>query len=128
MGQYEVELILARQLASYLAMPIVIIDAQGNLIFYNELAEAVMGRRFEETGELASEEWPMYFEPTDDEGKPMPLSEMPLTIALRERRPVHRAHWIRGLDGQRRHVEGTAFPLIGQEKRFLGAMAIFWEK
>ena len=36
--------------------------------------------------------------------------------------------WLRGLDGTRRHVEVTAFPLVGQAGRFLGAVALFWEK
>jgi hypothetical protein len=35
--------------------------------------------------------------------------------------------WIQGLDQVRRHIEVTAFPLIGQAGRHLGAVAIFWE-
>jgi hypothetical protein len=42
-----VELILMRQLASYLAMPILLFDPAGNLLFYNEPAEALVGRRFD---------------------------------------------------------------------------------
>jgi hypothetical protein len=34
-SQKEIELILARQLASYLVMPIFIVDLQGNIIYYN---------------------------------------------------------------------------------------------
>ena len=41
--------------------------------------------------------------------------------------PAHRSFWIRGLDGQLRKIEVTAFPLVGQAERFLGAIAIFWE-
>jgi hypothetical protein len=52
---------------------------------------------------------------------------LPLTIALAEQRPVHRAFWIHGLDNVHRHIEATCLPLIGQTQRFLGAMAIFWE-
>lgn len=35
MPQKAIELILTRQLASYLAMPIFLVDAAGTLVFYN---------------------------------------------------------------------------------------------
>jgi PAS domain-containing protein len=53
MPQQEIEMILVRQLASYLAMPIFVVDPQGTLVFYNEPAELLLGRRFEETGEMS---------------------------------------------------------------------------
>ena len=46
MAQKDVEVILMRQLASYLAVPIFLVDPAGNLIFYNEPAERLLGRRF----------------------------------------------------------------------------------
>ena len=52
MSQKPIELILMRQLASTLAMPIFLVDADGTLAFYNEPAERVLGMRFEETGEM----------------------------------------------------------------------------
>jgi hypothetical protein len=55
------------------------------------------------------------------------VEDLPLVVALRERRPAHRAFWIHGLDGVRRRIEVTAFPLVGQGERHLGAMALFWE-
>jgi PAS domain-containing protein len=127
MPQQEIEMILVRQLASYLAMPIFIVDPQGTLVFYNEPAELILGRRFEETGEMPSAEWSTIFEPTDEAGKPIAPEDNPLVIALAERRPTHRVLWIRGLDKVRRHLEVTCFPLIGQARRYMGAMAIFWE-
>ena len=57
MRQREIEVILTRQLASYLALPIFIVDEDGTLIFYNEPAEAILGQRFEETGEMPADEW-----------------------------------------------------------------------
>ena len=65
-SQKEIELILARQLASYLAMPIFIVDPLGNLVYYNEPAEGILGHRFEETGEMPVEEWTTIFQPTDE--------------------------------------------------------------
>ena len=127
MPQQEIEMILVRQLASYLAMPIFIVDPQGTLVFYNEPAESILGRRFEETGEMPIAEWSTIFEPTDEAGKLIAPEDIPLAVALAERRPTHRALWIRGLDKVQRHLEVTSFPLIGQARRYLGAIAIFWE-
>ncbi|MBI4611490.1 MAG: PAS domain-containing protein [Candidatus Rokubacteria bacterium] len=127
MPQKAIEMILARQLASYLAVPIFIVDPQGTLVFYNEPAEAILGRRFEETGEMAVGEWSTMFKPTDDHGIPVPPDQLPPVIALAKRRPAHRRFWIVGLDAVRRHIEVTAFPLIGQAQRQIGALTIFWE-
>ena len=52
MPQQPLELILLRQCASHLAMPIWIMGPDGNLLFYNEPAEPILGRRFDEAGEL----------------------------------------------------------------------------
>jgi PAS domain-containing protein len=127
MSQKEIEVILARQLASYLAMPIFIVDPQGTLVFYNEPAEAILGCRFEETGEMRAGEWSTIFNPVDEKGTPLPPEALPLVIAYTELRPAHRRFSIRGLDNVLRHIEATAFPLIGQSERYLGAIAIFWE-
>jgi PAS domain-containing protein len=127
MPQQEIEMILVRQLASYLAMPIFIVDPEGTLVFYNEPAEPIVGRRFEETGEMPIAEWSTIFEPTDEAGQPIAPKDNPLVIALTERRPAHRTLWIWGLDRVQRHLEVTCFPLIGQANRYLGAIAIFWE-
>ena len=95
--------------------------------FYNEPAEMVLGLRFDETGEMPLAEWAAAFTPIDQSGTPLPPQDLPLTIALRERRPAHGDFYIRGLDRVLRHIEVTAFPLIGQAERNLGAVALFWE-
>lgn len=127
MAQKEIEVILTRQLASYLAMPIIIVDPIGTLLFFNEPAEAILGRRFEETGEIPLDDWVKTVTLTDDYGAPLAPEARPLLIALNERRPVHAEMWVVGMDHVRRHVEITAFPLIGQAGRHLGALGIFWE-
>lgn len=126
-SQKEIELILARQLASYLVMPIFIVDPPGNLIYYNEPAEGILGRRFDETGEMPVEEWSTLFKPTDEIGRPLAPESLPLVIVLTQHRPAHREMWIQGLDGVRRRIEVTAFPIDGQGGRRLGAIAVFWE-
>jgi PAS domain-containing protein len=127
MAQKELELILTRQLAEGLAMPVFLVDAAGTMLFYNPPAEKLLGRRFEETGELPVNDWATLFAPTDAEGRVLAAEKLPLVKALDTRRPAHLDFWIRGLDQVARHIEVTALPLIGQGDRFLGAVAIFWE-
>ena len=127
MPQRPIELILTRQLATYLAVPIFLVDPSGNLVFYNEPAERILGRRFEETGEMSAAEWSTVFQTTDDAGRPVAPENLPLSVALAEGRLAHESIWIRALDGVPRRIAATAFPLIGQAGRHLGAVAIFWE-
>ncbi len=127
MPQQEIEVILARQLASSLAMPIFIVDTDGALLYYNEPAEGVLGRRFDETGALSVAEWSALFSPVDAERRPIPSEELPLVITLRTHQPVHGGFWIQGLDGVLRNIAVTALPLVGHAGRFVGAMAVFWE-
>ena len=128
MSQQEIEVILARHLAEYLAMPIFIVNPAGDLIFYNEPAEAILGTRYTETGIMPAGEWSTVFNPVDQQGVSIPADELPLMIALIKRRPAHKIFWIQGLDGGLREIEVAAFPLIGQAERFLGGIAIFWER
>jgi PAS domain-containing protein len=128
MAQKAVELILMRQLASYLAVPIFLVDPDGNLLYYNEPAERLLGRRYDETGEMPVTEWSTVFTPTAEDGTPVPPEQLPLSIALRKWHPAHRPLAIRGLDGVDRRIAVTAFPLEGQGRRRLGAVAIFWER
>jgi len=128
MSQKDVEIILMRQLASYLAMPIFLVDPDGNLLFYNEPAEILLGHRYDETGEMPVEDWSTFFTPMEEDGSPLSQEDLPLVIAFQKRRAAHRAFWIRGLDGIFRRLEVTAFPLTGQGGKHLGAVAIFWEE
>ena len=127
MSQREIEIILGRHWASHLNTPIFIVDPPGNLLYYNESAEPILGRRFAETGEMSLEEWSTIFQMTDENHVLIPQDELPLARALMERRPVHMRLLLVGLDNVQRHIETTCFPLIGQGDRFMGAMAIFWE-
>ena len=127
MTHKEIELILMRQLASYLDVPILIVDPVGDLLYFNESAEPILGRRFDETGMIRRGEWSRLFQPTDDDGTPVPRDQQPLFIATEHRRPAYRRSWIRGLDGVNREIEGIAVPLRGIAGRFVGAVGFFWE-
>ncbi len=111
----SIQIILARQLASSLAMPILLVDTEGTLIYYNEPAEVILDQRFDETGEMPGAEWPRRFALADEERKPIAAEDRPMRRALSERRPISRVVWMRCGNREWRHVHITAFPLIGEE-------------
>jgi PAS domain-containing protein len=127
MPAYAIEIILNRQLADCLSMPVFITDTVGNLIFYNEPAEKLLGSRFEDTGEMNVETWSTIFKQRDDEGELIPPERLPLVRTLRDRYPYHKTFWIESLQGKAEKISLTAYPIIGRAGNFLGAVAIFWE-
>jgi PAS domain-containing protein len=127
MPQQPIELILTRQWASYLAVPVWVMGENGDLLYYNESAESVLGRRFDEAGEMPGDELASIFQTTAEDGSPLHSGELPINIALQKRRPAALRHRFRGLDGFWRLVDVAAFPIEGQGGRQLGAVAIFWE-
>ena len=128
MAQRDVGLILMRQLASGLAVPTLIADETGELLFFNEPAELILGERFDEAGEMTLAERTRAFEFRDEQGNPLSEDQTPLNVAMRELRAVHRRVIGRGLDGVERNVEITAFPLLGAGGHLIGAVAMFWER
>jgi PAS domain-containing protein len=125
--QQPIELILLKQLAGYLALPIFLVNPEGDLLFYNEPAEEILGRRYDETGEMPLSVWSVLFQPESEDGKPLAPESLPLVAALSERKPHHGAFTIVGLDGKRRSLSVTAIPINGMGERFLGAVSLFWE-
>jgi PAS domain-containing protein len=123
----SIQIILARQLASCVAAPILLVDAEGALVYYNEPAEAIFNQRFDETGEMAAGEWTARFAAMDDDRNPIPAEERPMMRAITKGHPVSQTIWLRRSDGDWRHLHVTAFPLIGERDTLLGAMSIFWE-
>ena len=123
--QKPVELILARNLMSSLSTPAFLVDEGGVLIFYNEAAGILLGRRFEEIGKVGPEEWGTIFGPLDDRGEPIPYEELPLVIAVRQGRPAHSRFTIRSTDGSTHEIEVSAFPILTAHGS-QGGIAIFW--
>jgi PAS domain-containing protein len=124
-AQKPIELILARNLMASLSTPAFLVDEDGMLVFYNEAAGSLLGKRFEEVGQMGPEEWGSSFGPFDDQGKPIPFDDLPLTIALRQGRPAHASFQIRSLEGTDHEIEVSAMPIVAAGGA-RGAMAIFW--
>ena len=108
-------------------MPILIVDTEGTLIFYNEPAGLILDQRFEETGEMPADEWTRLVAVADEARNPIAHEDRPLMMVLSERKPVSRTLWMRCGHREWRHVNVTAFPLIGEGGQFLGAQMNFWE-
>jgi len=122
-----VQVMLARQLASSMAMPILIVDPEGTLIFFNEPAELILDQRFEETGEMGADEWSVLFAVSDEERQPIAMAERPTMLAISERKPISRTVWMLCREREWLHVIITAIPLIGEQREFLGVQMFFWE-
>ena len=122
----SIQLILARQLASCIATPRLLVDDQNALIYYNEPAELIFNQRFDETGEMPAAEWTSRFTAVDEERNPIPPQDRPMGRVLAGGSPVSQTMWMRVSGGDWRHLHVTAFPLVGEKGQLLGAMSIFW--
>ena len=128
MAQQPIELILFRQLATSLAVPVFLVDERGDLVFLNEAAGGLLGIAVDDVEQLPFERWARMFRPRTLEGELMPPEALPLSLAVLDRRPAHGTISLTGIDGVDRTIEVTAFPLEGGGGRLLGAVAMFWER
>jgi PAS domain-containing protein len=125
--QHNLVLILARRFAARLATAVFLVDVSGTVIYYNEAAERVLGRRFIQGHGMSAEEWSTVFHPRDEQGNPVALEDLPLGVAIVRREPAHDVVTIQGADGVERRIEITSFPLFAHTNDFVGAIAIFWQ-
>ncbi len=123
--QKPLELILARNLLSSIITPALLVGGDGHLLFFNEAAAAMLGRRFEDTGMLSSAEWTGAFGPFGEDNLPIPYDEIPATIAVRHQRAFHGTFRIRGAGGHYADVEASTIPIVGPGGSS-GAVVIFW--
>ena len=126
MSQQPIELILLRHLATRLAVPVFIVDAAGDMIYFNEPAERVLGHRYDEIRRMPFDEWTTAFQPRGGE-TPLPVNELPLVTALRRGRPAHREITITDGEGNSRRIGVSAFPVEAGAGERVGAVAMFWE-
>lgn len=126
-AQKPLQLILARNLLASLSTPAFLVDAPGDILFYNEAAGALLGRRFEGNGQMSAQEWLGTFGPFDpNTNEPMPLEAQPLTKALRANRPGHATATIRSTDGTEHDIAVSGVPIVAGGDGFTGAMIFFW--
>ena len=125
MTQRPLELILARNLMSALSTPAFLVDEGGLLVFYNEAAGMLLGKRFEELGTVGPQEWGSLFGPFDESGEPIPYDDLPL-VTRRPRRPPRPRRADRPLDRRHRaRRRGLGLPdphrprLAGRDRRLL---------
>jgi PAS domain-containing protein len=123
--QRPLELILARNLMSALSTPAFLVDEGGLLVFYNEAAGLLLGKRFEELGTVGPQEWGTLFGPFDEQGAPIPYDDLPIVKAVRAGRPAHAEMTVRSTDGSNHDVEVSAFPILTAHGS-QGAIAVFW--
>ena len=125
--QKNLVLILARECASTRATATFVTDADGDLVFYNEAAEELLGRTFADVGEVSASEWSSIFSVTDLDGRAIPLGEIPGGVALIERRPAHRELRFTAFDGVPREVSVTGLPLLSHADELVGSVSLFWQ-
>jgi PAS domain-containing protein len=124
-SQRPLELILARNLMSALSTPAFLVDEGGQLVFFNEAAGTLLGKGFEEVGEVGPGEWGGLFGPYDEAGETIPYDELPVVQAVRRGRPAHASFGVRAFDGAVHAVECSAFPILTAHGS-QGGVAIFW--
>jgi PAS domain-containing protein len=125
-AQKPLELILARNLLTSISTPAFLVDDRGTLVFYNEAAAAVLGRSFEEAGQMTAEQWTAAFGPLSSEGNPLEFDEVSLTKAIRAGRPAHGSFRIRTSKDPQQPIEAAAFPIVANPEGSSGAMIMFW--
>jgi PAS domain-containing protein len=124
--QKPLELILARNLLTSISTPSFLVDGRGTMVFYNEAAAAVLGRSFEEAGQMTADEWTAAFGPLSSEGDALAFDELSLTKAIRDGRPAHGSFRIRTAANPQQPIEAAAFPIVASPEGSSGAMIMFW--
>ena len=126
-GPRSLPLILARELAANLATPMFLIDAGGSLVFCTEAAELMIGRSFGELGVMAANTFSDMIQASGLDGEPMRRRDTPPGRAFYNREPAHQSMLMTNLDGVRKQVEVTAYPLFGRDDDMHGVLTVFWE-
>ena len=125
--QKNVVLILARELASNIATPMLVLDEVGTIVFFNEPAEKILGATFASVGEVPAQDYDSKWATTDLDGNELSLLRGPMARVVSDHTPAHRVIRVRGLDGVWHLIETTVYPLFVSASHFVGAVGVFWE-
>ena len=90
-----IQIILIRQLAGYLSVPLFLVDPEGDLLFYNEPAEGILGRRSRRRGRCRPQSGP----------RRSPRSTMPASRSARGAAADDHPHQQRAAS-KRFHIQG----------------------
>ena len=104
----------------------VVIDAEGTAVFWNEPFEKYTGLRFDETGRVPKEMWTKGLSAVDEDGVDIPTEALPPIVALEEHRPAFVKCAAYVFDIGPSNVVLSALPIKGQQGRFLGIVILFW--
>lgn len=128
MAQEPLELILFRQAAEAVDTPVILFDAKGDLVYYNEAAATLTGLPLEDNvAHLDVVDFVTRFRPLAEDGTEMPAGESGLAQALRHGRPVHKSHLrVHNPDGTQRYQNSTTVPLRGAGGAPVGVVQFFW--
>ena len=110
-----------RDLLELLPVAVYACDAEGMIQHFNEAASVLWGRepKCRDRSELFSGAHQLYY----PDGRLMPLSESPMAIVLRTRRPqLNTEICIERQDGSRRTALASVIPLRNDEGEFTGAI------
>lgn len=124
-AQKPLLLIQARNLTTGLALPAMLTDDEGTVIYFNDAAGALLGRRFEDVGQMPREEWAREYGPFDDDDRPLAADSLPLAKALRDGRPAQGRFRARLGDRGLQEVEVSALPLVESDE-YEGSLVVFW--
>ncbi|HJN74557.1 MAG TPA: hypothetical protein QGF58_11540 [Myxococcota bacterium] len=119
-----IELVMARQWSALLTTPTLLFDDCGALVYFNQAAALVVGRSFSESGSMAPEEWHAAFRVEGADGKVVGWEDSPLARALASEHATQHTLSLRGMDGQRRVVTLTSFPIRGLSQGQAGVLVL----
>ena len=125
MSAQDVEFILARQLLEYLSTPIALVDHDGKMIYYNESAEFLLGRKFNESGEIESRDWDDRFYEDEQHGLTIKILDLPFVKVLSSRSIMQGEYWMRNFEEIEQKLLVICIPLVGLAQRELGAIIYF---
>ena len=129
MGQHDIEVILMRQLAGHLVVPVLVVNLGMDIVYYNEAAEEILGLRFAETGKLSTAEAREHFLVLDAAGSAIPPKAGPIYSAMRDKHAHTRDIVLQRVsDGRQQAMQAVAFPLLAQGDRELGTVCMLWVK
>jgi PAS domain S-box-containing protein len=108
-----------RQLVHSMPAAVYVCDAGGRVILHNEAARSLWGR----TPEIGKELWCGSYRTYHADSRPIADAELPMVVALRDRRPVRGLELIiERPDGSRSHVLPHIEPLFNEKNELIGAV------